>query len=85
MKCNMVGVGIYLRQYMADRKISTAIKEAETDWMARNAKFLPSKNKEHTPRRVLTRYCEAMNCDEDTVDWQLDWEFFAPDDSSSEE
>jgi len=46
--------------------------------MTRNSKFLPSKNKDHTPGRVLVRYCEAASCEEDQVDLELDWEFFCP-------
>jgi len=78
VKCDMVGMGLFLKRYMADRKNTDAIKDAESNWMTRNAKFLPSKNKDHTPRRVLTRYCEAAICGEDQVDLELDWGFFCP-------
>ena len=74
----MVGMGLFLKRYMADRKNTDAIKDAVLNWMTRNAKFLPSKNKDHTPRRVLARYCEAASCGEDQVDLELDWNFFCP-------
>ena len=67
---------------MADRKNANAIKDAESNWMTRNARFLLSKNKEHTLRRVLSRYCEAASCEEDKVDLELDWEFFSPDEEA---
>ena len=70
---------------MADRNNTTAIKDAETNWMTWNSKFLPRKNKDHAPRRVLTRYCEAIHCDEEQLDLELDWNFFAPEEESQEE
>ena len=74
----MVGMGLFLKRYMADRKSTNAIKDAESNWMTHNSKFLPSKNKDHTSRRVLAQYCEAASCEEDQVNLELDWEFFFP-------
>ena len=82
----MVGIGIYFCQYAADRKNATAIKEVESNWMTGNAKLLLSKNTNHTPRCVLTRYCEAISCNEDTImDLKMDWEFFAPNEEANED
>jgi len=81
----MVGMGLFLKRYMADRKNTDTIKEAEANCMTRNVKFLPSKSKDHTPRRVLARYCEAASCEEDQVDLELDWDFFCPEVPTPEE
>ena len=81
VRCDMLGMALFLQRYCKDRANTDAIKESEQRWIERNKKFLPRDDR--TPRTVLANYCAELQFSEDTVDMELDWEFLSNPDGSA--
>lgn len=75
VRCDMLGMALFVKRYFSDRSNQDSIREAEARWTERNKKFLPRDDR--TPRTILANYCAELNFHEDTVDAELDWDFLA--------
>lgn len=75
VRCDMLGMALFVKRYSSDRSNQESIREAEARWKERNKKFLPRDDR--TPRTILANYCAELDFHEDTVDAELDWEFLA--------
>ncbi len=75
VRCDMLGMALFVKRYSSDRSNQESIREAEARWKERNKQFLPRDDR--TPRTILANYCAELDFHEDTVDAELDWEFLA--------
>ena len=75
IRCDMLGMALFLQRYCRNRANANSIKESELRWVERNKKFLPRDDR--TPRTVLANYCAELQFTEDQVDSELDWGFLS--------
>lgn len=78
VRCDMLGMALFLQRYSGNRSNQDTIREAEARWVERNKRHLPRDDR--TPRTILANYCAEMNFTEDKIDSELDWDFLRDDD-----
>ena len=75
VRCDMLGMAVFIQRYSTKRENADAIKEAENRWMERNKPFLPRDSR--SPGTILANYCAEMGFDDTQVEDELDWDYLA--------